>query len=175
MKLLAIYAVPLLFLNFTLQAQNTDSLFLNASIIKLKHAKDYTIKVAELMPEGKYSFKPTPDEMTFGEQLLHLSGNMAWLSSSYLAKTESPALKIDTPCLKKACIISNLAKTYDYTINLLQKFDPAHLADTVSFFAGTINKLQVLNLLNDHQTHHRAQLLVYLRLNKIKPPEYIGW
>jgi len=30
-------------------------------------------------------------------------------------------------------------------------------------------------LLNDHQTHHRGQLVVYLRLNGIKPPAYIGW
>lgn len=143
--------------------------------MKLKHAKDYTIRVAELMPEGKYTFKPTSDEMSFGEQLLHLSANMKWLSSSYLAKAESPVLKIDTPCAKKECIITNLAKTYDYAITILQKFDPVHLSDTVGFFAGTINKLQVINLLNDHQTHHRAQLLVYLRLNKLKPPEYIGW
>lgn len=164
-----------MFLNFTLYAQNTDSLFLSASIAKLKHAKDYTIKVAELMPEGKYNFKPTPGEMTFGEQLQHLSANMMWLSSSYLAKAESSALKIDTPCSKKECIIANLTKFYDYAITTLQKFDPVHLSDTVSFFAGTMNKLQVINLLNDHQTHHRAQLLVYLRLNKLKPPEYIGW
>ena len=175
MKLSVKYAVPLIFLNFTLYAQNTDSLFLSASIIKLKHAKDYTIKVAELMPDGKYTFKPTPDEMTFGEQLMHLTANMTWLSSSYLTNAERPALKIDTPCLGKKCIITNLAKAYDYAITILQKFDPVHLADTVSFFAGTINKIQVINLVNDHQTHHRAQLLVYLRLNKLKPPEYIGW
>jgi uncharacterized damage-inducible protein DinB len=38
-----------------------------------------------------------------------------------------------------------------------------------------MNKLQILNLLNDHQTHHRAQLIVYLRINGIKPPDYVGW
>lgn len=162
-------------LNLTLRAQNTDSLFLNASIIKLNHAKEYTIKVAELMPEEKYTFKPTPDEMEFGEQLLHLSDNMKWLCSSYLGDLEKPVLKTEKPCPKKECIIANLKVVYDYAITVLQKFDPVHLSDTVSFFAGPINKLQVINLLNDHQTHHRAQLLVYLRLNGIKPPDYIGW
>jgi uncharacterized damage-inducible protein DinB len=38
-----------------------------------------------------------------------------------------------------------------------------------------MNKLQIINLINDHQTHHRAQLLVYLRLKGVKPPEYVGW
>ncbi len=43
-------------------------------------------------------------------------------------------------------------------------------------WSGTqLNKIQFLNLIEDHQTHHRAELLVYLRLNNIKPPEYIGW
>ncbi len=38
-----------------------------------------------------------------------------------------------------------------------------------------MNKLQINNPMQDHQTHHRAQLLNYLRLNGIKPPAYIGW
>ncbi len=68
-----------------------------------------------------------------------------------------------------------LSKTYDFALDVLQHFDLARLSDTVSFFAGPMNKLQIINLLNDHQTHHRAQMLVYLRLNGIKPPDYIGW
>lgn len=38
-----------------------------------------------------------------------------------------------------------------------------------------LNKIQFLNLIQDHQTHHRAQLLVYLRLNNLTPPRYSGW
>lgn len=41
--------------------------------------------------------------------------------------------------------------------------------------AGRMSKLQFINLLNDHQTHHRGQMMVYLRLNGIQPPEYMGW
>ncbi len=127
------------------------------------------------MPEEKYGFKPVPDEMSFGEQLLHLSSNLGWLCLSYLDGSENPVTKTDTKVQKKKEIISVLNKTYDYAINLLRRFEPAHLADTVSFFAGSMNKLQIINLLNDHQTHHRAQMLVYLRLNGIKPPDYVGW
>ncbi|OYY03206.1 MAG: DinB family protein, partial [Sphingobacteriia bacterium 35-40-5] len=35
--------------------------------------------------------------------------------------------------------------------------------------------VQFLNLIQDHQTHHRAQLIVYLRLNMLNPPNYTGW
>jgi uncharacterized damage-inducible protein DinB len=175
MKLSFKSAIPLIIISFPLRAQNIDSLFLKASIIKLEHAKKYTSKVAELMPGEKYNFKPTPDEMTFGEQLLHLSANMKWLCTSYLSSSEIPILKTSKQCQNKECIITELNETYDYAIYVLRHFNPLQLSDTVTFFAGPMNKIQIINLLNDHQTHHRAQLLVYLRLNGIKPPEYVGW
>lgn len=175
MKLLLKNIVPILLSNFSVQAQSIDSLFLDAAITKLQHAKEYTIKVANLMPDENYEFKPTKDEMSFGEQLLHLSSNMGWLCSSYLNGSENPVTKTDTKVQKKEEIISVLNKAYDYAVYILGHFEPAQLADTVSFFAGPLNKLQIINLLNDHQTHHRAQMIVYLRLNAIKPPDYVGW
>ncbi|NJL74904.1 MAG: hypothetical protein HC892_07620 [Saprospiraceae bacterium] len=30
-------------------------------------------------------------------------------------------------------------------------------------------------LMNDHLTHHRAQMIVYLRLKDVQPPKYVGW
>ena len=48
-------------------AQKNDSLFLDAAISQLQNSKEYTLKVANLMPEEKYGFKPVPDEMSFGE------------------------------------------------------------------------------------------------------------
>lgn len=127
------------------------------------------------MPEEKYAYKPTAGEMSFGEQLLHLSSNMGWLTSSYLAAGINPVTKEDMNLKKKKEIIAVLNKAYDYAIGILQQFDVTHLRDSVSFFAGPMNKLQIINLLNDHQTHHRGQILVYLRLNEIKPPDYVGW
>jgi uncharacterized damage-inducible protein DinB len=159
----------------TATAQKIDSLFLDAAITKLQNSKEYTLKVANLMPEEKYGFKPVPDEMSFGEQLLHISANLGWLTSSYITNSKSPVTKIATQVQKKEEIIQVLNKTYEYAIGALKSFKASHLADTVSFFAGPKTKLQIINLISDHQTHHRAQMIVYLRLNGIKPPEYVGW
>ena len=49
------------------------------------------------------------------------------------------------------------------------------LEEEVKFFAGPMNKRQIVALLHDHMTHHRGQLMVYLRLKGIKPPQYRGW
>lgn len=154
-------------------AQKIDSLFMDAAIKKLRHSKEYTLEVASLMPESKYSFKPSQEEMNFGEQVFHIASNLGWLSASYLKSTKSPISKLELPNKKE--LIATLITAYDFSIAILEHFDRNQLADTVTFFAGPMTKLQIVNLINDHQTHHRAQLLVYLRLNGIKPPAYVGW
>ncbi|MEO6721401.1 MAG: DinB family protein [Ferruginibacter sp.] len=159
----------------TATAQKIDSLFLDAAISKLQNSKEYTLKVANGMPEEKYGFKPVPEEMSFGEQLLHIAANLNWLTSSYITSSKSPVTKAATQVQKKEEIIQVLSNTYDFAIGALKSFEATHLADTVSFFAGPKTKLQIINLIGDHQTHHRAQMIVYLRLNGIKPPEYVGW
>ena len=164
-----------LFSGLSARAQATDSLFLKAAIVKLKNAKEYTFKVARLMPAEKYAFKPTPEEMSFGEQLLHLGTNLGWLSSSYLSEGTNPVSRQDAKLQDKEEILKVLERVYDYALQTLEHFEAAHLGDEVKFFAGPKTKLQIINLVNDHQTHHRAQLLVYLRLNGIKPPAYVGW
>lgn len=157
------------------RAQNDGSLFLQSAIQKLKNSRDYTLKVAALMPAGKYAYKPSPEEMSFGEQLLHLCSNMGWLCASYLGTDKNPVTAADGKLQTKEEIQSVLVKTYAFAINTLEHFDKTKLAEPVKFFAGPMTRLQIINLLSDHQTHHRAQTLVYLRLNGIKPPDYVGW
>ena len=169
-----LFVVLLSFIN-TANAQKIDLLFLDAAIAKLQNSKEYTLKVANGMPEEKYGFKPVPDEMSFREQLLHIASNLNWLSSTYVTGSKSPVTKEATKVQKKEDIVEVLNKTYDYAIGALKSFEASRLADTVSFFAGPKTKLQIINLISDHQTHHRGQLLVYLRLNGVQPPDYVGW
>jgi len=55
------------------------------------------------------------------------------------------------------------------------KMNAGQLDEKVKFFAGPMTRRQILILMHDHQTHHLGQLIVYLRLKGIKPPDYIGW
>jgi uncharacterized damage-inducible protein DinB len=55
------------------------------------------------------------------------------------------------------------------------KMNTGQMDEKVKFFAGPITRRQILILMHDHQTHHLGQLIVYLRLKGIKPPDYIGW
>lgn len=161
--------------SLSIQAQKTEEAFLNAHISKLKNAQAYTLQVARSMPAGKYAYKPSPEEMLFSRQLLHISENLCWLTSCYLTSNKNPLTAAEGKLTSKEEIIAVVTKAYDFAIDALQNFPTNTLNDTVRFFAGPMNKLQIINLVQDHQTHHRGQLMVYLRLNSIKPPDYIGW
>lgn len=157
------------------RSQGHDSLFIASAITKLKNSKEYTLKVTDLMPEHLYRFRPIAQEMTFGEQLLHICSNLNWLNTAYLTTmTNTVSIEDDKKNFKDS-IRSVIIRTYDFGISSLQQFPLHQLGDSVKFFAGPMSKLQIINLISDHQTHHRGQLLVYLRLCGLEPPKYVGW
>src|SRR5687767_5232256 len=96
----------LCFLFPRVEAQSMDTLFMRAAVKKLYNAKEYTLKVAALMPAENYEFKPSPDEMTFGQHLLHLSQNMGWLSSSYLKGQQNPVPKYEMKLHQKDSVMA---------------------------------------------------------------------
>lgn len=154
-------------------AQSEDSL-LHQLARKWENAKAYTLKVAAMMPEKDYNLKPVADEMTFGEQLLHICQNMNWLSVTYLLGSKQHN-KSDTAHLSKQAIINIISAAYDSALAVHYRLTAKQLDETVPFFAGPMTRRQILILMHDHQTHHIGQLIVYLRLKGIKPPEYVGW
>ncbi len=159
----------------TCQAQAQSSTYLSEMEQKWENARKYTLEIADLMPDSAYSFKPTNEEMSFGNQLAHLGENMLWLSSTYLNKEKPNFTKIDFEHVPKPAIVEKLAVAFDYALASLKSLKPENLEETVDFFAGKMTKRQIINLMNDHLTHHNSQCLVYLRLNGVKPPKYVGW
>ena len=151
--------------------------FLTEMQTRLENSKKYTLAVATAMPESTYGYKPAADEMTFGGQLLHMAQNITWLTSTHLTTNPNPLTEADlkNSTASKAAVEEIVAKAFDYAIAAVHDFDPANLDESVKFFSGPLSKRQIMLLINDHQTHHRGQLVVYLRLNSIKPPDYVGW
>jgi uncharacterized damage-inducible protein DinB len=126
-----------------------------------------------MMPEEYYNFKPTERQRTFKEQLIHMKGNINWLSTSYFTEKEYIRKK-EAPETKEE-ILSLIKMAFDESSDIIRNTPVEDLSQTVDFFAGPKSKLQILNLLQDHVTHHRGQLIVYLNLKNIVPPKYVGW
>jgi len=77
--------------------------------------------------------------------------------------------------MNKEQVLQFLASAYDYAIKAMSEVDEKTLSKEFNWSGGKMNKFQFLNLIQDHQSHHVGQLIVYLRLNNITPPKYIGW
>jgi uncharacterized damage-inducible protein DinB len=136
-------------------------------------AKEYTLEFAQAMPDNQYGFKPTPEVFSFAEQLVHIAGSNYWFFS---------ALKGEKPPLSEEALKAQ-GKSKDDVLKILKEsFAPADayvegLTDTVAFEDLDVGKTKlakwkIVLFAVDHLTHHRGQLVVYLRLNGIKPPEY---
>jgi len=136
----------------------------------------YLLAVAEAMPAELYDYQPSEEVFTFAEQLMHIAANLYYLNGTYISGKEPEDLDLEISDKSKEEIISDLQKA-------LLQVDASYLAlqageeeDEIMLFNRIeADKQRVLMLMRDHVTHHRGQLVVYLRLNGILPPNYVGW
>lgn len=158
-------------ISFHTQAQSP---LIKEFLSKWSNSKTYTLTLLEKVPENLLDFKPTESEMTIREQFVHLADNMVWISGTYLNKDDSFHVDKEKK-YTKAELVDLLTTCYQFSNSKVAALQALDLETKVDFFAGNLTKRQMLNLMDDHVTHHRAQLIVYLRLNNIAPPEYTGW
>ena len=177
MKHILILASIMLFSSFTshLFAQQND--FIKDYLERLENSRKYLILVAETMPEDKYEFKATPESKTFSENLMHIAWAMDWHSQTLLGGRKARDWNIDTELKvdnkSKKEMIATIDKTFNETIKLISEFDTTKFNDRLDYLGLNRTKLQIFLLLADHITHHRGQMLVYMRLNGLKPPRYV--
>ncbi len=177
MKKLIILTSLLVFSAFASPLFAQQNEFIKEYLERLEKSKEYLILLAERMPEDKYAFKATEESMTFAENLMHISWAMDWHSQSLMGGREArdwntdTELKVDKKSKKE--MIVTIDKTFNKTIEFISNFDSDRLDERLDYFGADRTKRQILLLLADHITHHRGQMLVYMRLNGLKPPRYV--
>lgn len=149
--------------------------FLKDYLERWETSRQYMLTVAEAMPESAYHFKPTPEEMTFAEQLMHIAVIIDWHGFSKADGQEYPPRWEDFKVegYSKQEMMDMVNREFERVAQLVSDFDPKRLEETGSYGKLTRTRRQFLMLMADHVTHHRAQMLVYLRLKGIVPPNYI--
>jgi len=145
---------------------------IKAVVVKhLTTSRDFTLKVAEQMPEADYGFKLTPPQMSFGEQMAHLASDQANLLAPFTnAKPGPPAKPAST---SKKDVIAFVRQSFDQSIAVVSKLTPAQIERSYPGFGPTpMTGLELLMFVLDHNTHHRASAEMYLRAKGIAPAEY---
>lgn len=143
------------------------------TVAEWTRAKNYTKAYLDAMPEDGYAAKPTPEVRSFAEQMLHLANANYFFvgkaSGKAAAIDEKTDLEKSTP-QTKAATTKAVLDSYDYCISAIQGMTDAQLQEKVSLGKMETTKGLMLAKGFEHQTHHRGQTTLYLRLKGVKPP-----
>ena len=177
MKNMLILAAILILSSVTSPILAQDDVFIKDYLERLENSRRYLILLAENMPEDKYAFKATPESKTFAENLMHIGYALDWHSQSLLGGRDSRDWRTDTTFVaadkSKKEMIARIDKTFDEAIKLMVTFDTMQFDDRLDYLGLNRTKRQIFLLLADHISHHRGQMIVYMRLNGLTPPRYV--
>ena len=135
----------------------------------LKTSRDFTVKVAEAMPDDNYDFKLTPPQMSFAEQMVHLATGLDYFLATFSGQQPNPPKPAS---LKKDAVIAFVKSQYDKAITTVSSLTPEQISKTYKSSEGSMTGAELLLCVLDHSTHHRASAEMYLRAKGITPPEY---
>lgn len=128
------------------------------------------VAAAEEMPADKYSFHPTPPQMSFATLIGHIAESNNLLCSR-IGDVEQPKDAEVKENSSKEKLVPALKKSFDFCNEALAKVDDSKLGDQVKIFGGReASKATAAIALTNDWADHYAMAAMYLRLNGMLPP-----
>ncbi len=185
MKLL--FSLLLSFFFYSVTAQNSTNEILKQQMISdWERAKAYTREYLDAMPADKYGFRATDSIRSFAEQMLHFArsnaGFIFYGTGILNVNTRlfaNPDFEKSPTAQNKDSVLYYVNTSYDIVIDAIKKLDFDKLNEVVTqdLPGGrrSATRLGWLMKAFEHQTHHRGQCTIYLRLQGIRPPAEKIW
>ena len=139
-----------------------------------ERAKAYTKEYLDAMPAEGYALKPTAEMRSFAQQMLHLTdGNYGFASTATgIASPVGMGESEKAADQSKENVTKLVMAGYDFVINSIKTMTPAQLNEATKLFGRfEMTKGKALEKCFEHQTHHRGQTTVYIRLAGATPPQ----
>ncbi len=159
----------------SLRAQENTGEIIKSQMVKdWERAKAFTLEYLQAMPSDKYSFRAQDSVRTFAQQMLHLAQGTIGLSSNGTGKERvawgSRNLENSPSAQSADSVTYFVMASYDYAIDGITNMDASKLWEKNK--RGNFDETRYAWLLKafEHQTHHRGQTTIYIRLLGIKPP-----
>lgn len=138
-----------------------------------ERAKAYTLEYLNASTDEVINFKPTTEMRSFGQQMLHIAEANYGLGAAASGKTSPVAfgsLEKSDQYKTKASVTKVVMESYDFVIAAAKELNDGKLSEPVKVFNFDMTRELALGKVFEHQTHHRGQTTVYLRLKGITPP-----
>jgi hypothetical protein len=129
------------------------------------------------IPEAKFSFRPTPAQLTIGYIAQHLANDNYFFCNNFGAmkatrptkdSTTADSIKATWP---KDSLVTKLKASFTFCESALAQLDDAKLGDQIAM-TPTRNATRALMVLGHtlDMADHYSQIANYMRLNNILPP-----
>ena len=153
----------------TAHAQTTANPVVSVAQEIFARQSKFIIAAAEQMPADKYSYRPTPDQWTFGKLTSHVTiGSNA--VCGMIAGTPAPQAKISETDGKDAQVAA-IKAAFAFCDQALAHVTDAQMGDPITYFRGVkTTRARALFELTDDLEDHYSQMASYLRLNGMTPP-----
>ena len=130
------------------------------------------VRLAEVIPADKYTWRPGPGVRSIAEVLLHAS---AANYNMYKSVGAMPPAGLDVAGLEesttdKTKIIAILKDSYAHAKKAITDMPDANLDKTLNWSGGKITQRGVLLFILPHIAEHLGQLIAYARMNGVVPP-----
>jgi uncharacterized damage-inducible protein DinB len=174
-KIIIVLSVCVSFAAQRVNAQAVSSDDIKSTLVKeWQRAKAYTIEYLEAMPADKYNFKAVDSIRSFSQQMLHLaSGNffLMLMASDITPPAFSQGdLEHRNSAMTKDSVMYFVKESYDYCINAVQNTPTGKWGEKKKMRTNEETRLALMLKTFEHQTHHRGQATIYIRLVGIRPP-----
>ncbi len=123
----------------------------------------------EAMPGDKFSYKPTPDQISFAHLVVHIaeSNNAMCAKVADIAAPKVEELKENDP---KDKLLAATRASFDFCSQALANVDDSKLGDNVDFGRTQGPRAMAIFFLAGGWADHYGAAAMYLRLNGILPP-----
>lgn len=147
----------------------------------IANTEQHVVPAAEAMPEEKYDFAPSPaiglfaDVRTFGQQVKHLAANNYAMAARVAGRTPDPDMANETgpdSVRTRTQIIAYLRGSFAALHRAAATIDGANAAAPVrSSSSWQRTRLAFVLDAIAHSFDHYGQMVEYLRMNDIVPPD----
>ena len=139
-----------------------------------ERAKAFSLEYIDAMPEDGIKYKPNEQVRSFAEQFLHMAqGNIGLVANATDAERIHVGVNLEKEekYHNKQALRDLTAEVYDWCIAAVKAMDMSKADEVVGPNDNfKFPRIEWLKKGFEHQTHHRGQLTVYLRMKGVTPP-----
>lgn len=129
----------------------------------------------DAVPPPLLHYRPTAEVRNYAEQIEHVAlDNVVIVATAVRGEARPPTLGEKGIYLHdRAALRDWVDRTFDYVIDTLGELDAAALEERVSLFGEVeVTRRGALDVALEHGVWTLGQLVPYLRLNGLTPPQY---